>query len=94
MKYLKFLLIVAGVMLFGSPAAFAQGGGQLEITFFNVGAGDCILLRQGEHSMWMTMVWVQRLSRNQPVLKTAVKSKAPVPAAPQAPPAARGQTAK
>ena len=51
MKYLKFLLIVAGVLLFGSPAAFAQGGGQLEITFFNVGAGDCILLRQGAHSM-------------------------------------------
>ena len=48
----------------------------------------------GVRIMWMTMVWVQRLSRNQPVLKTAVKSEAPVPAAPQAPPAALGQTAK
>ena len=52
MKFRKLYALLALFVLFGgAPAAFAQGGGQLEITFFNVGAGDCILLRQGEHSM-------------------------------------------
>ena len=51
LKYLRLCSVLAAMLLLCQAAAFAEGGGQLEITFFNVGAGDCILLRQGEHSM-------------------------------------------
>lgn len=52
MKFWKlYALLVFFVLFGGASAAFAQGGGQLEITFFNVGAGDCILLQQGGSTM-------------------------------------------
>ena len=50
-KFLKFCL--AAALLFACAAAGWAGdkSGELAVTFFDVGKGDCILLRQGGHAM-------------------------------------------